>query len=56
MLILPPPSLTAEQMEERLDEFLVAVLSSRRTAAGIAQRLARYRPKEFGERLWNPHS
>ena len=41
MLILPPPSLTAEQMEERLDEFLVAVLSSRRTAAGIAQRLAR---------------
>jgi nitric oxide reductase NorD protein len=40
MLILPLPSLTAEQMEERLDEFLVAVLSSRRTAAGIAQMLS----------------
>jgi len=33
-------SLTAEQMEERLDEFLVYVLSSRRTAAGVAQMLA----------------
>jgi len=33
-------SLTAEQMEERLDEFLVSVLSSRRTAAGVAQMLA----------------
>jgi nitric oxide reductase NorD protein len=32
--------LTAEQMEERLDEFLVSVLSSRRTAAGVAQILA----------------
>jgi nitric oxide reductase NorD protein len=40
MLISSPQSFTAEQMEERLDEFLVAVLSSRRTAAGIAQMLA----------------
>jgi nitric oxide reductase NorD protein len=32
--------LSAEQMEERLDEFLVSVLSSRRTAAGVAQMLA----------------
>jgi len=28
--------LTAEEMEERLDEFLIAALSSRRTAAGVA--------------------
>ena len=40
MLISPTQSFTAEQMEERLDEFLVSVLSSRRTAAGIAQMLA----------------
>jgi nitric oxide reductase NorD protein len=40
MLIPPRQALTADQMEERLDEFLVSVLSSRRTAAGIAQMLA----------------
>ena len=33
-------SLTPEQMEERLDEFLMSVLSSRRTAAGVAQMLS----------------
>lgn len=33
-------ALTAEQMEERLDEFLVSVLSSRRTATGVAKMLA----------------
>jgi nitric oxide reductase NorD protein len=32
--------LTAEKMEERLDEFLDPILSSRRTAAGVAQMLA----------------
>jgi nitric oxide reductase NorD protein len=32
--------LTADQMEERLDEFFISVLSSRRTAAGVAQMLA----------------
>jgi nitric oxide reductase NorD protein len=33
-------TLTAEQLEELLDKFLDSVLSSRRTAAGIAQMLA----------------
>jgi len=32
--------LTAEEMEEHLDEFLIAILSSRRTAAGVAKMLA----------------
>jgi len=32
--------LSPEQMEDRLDEFLISVLSSRRTAAGVAQMLA----------------
>ncbi|NJO14678.1 MAG: nitric oxide reductase activation protein [Thioploca sp.] len=41
MLIPPRQALTADQMEEYLDEFLVSVLSSRRTAAGIAQMLAK---------------
>jgi len=34
------PALSAEQMEEQLDKFLDSVLSSRRTATGLAKMLA----------------
>lgn len=45
----PLPPLTAAELEERLDEFLDPILSSRRTAAGLAWGLAGFdrAPQEF---------
>ena len=40
MTLIKTSPLSAIQMEERLDDFLVSALSSRRTATGVAQMLA----------------
>ena len=47
--IINSKQLNEEQMEERLDEFLDPILSSRRTAASVAKKLAvcNYKQQEF---------
>jgi nitric oxide reductase NorD protein len=49
MEVINTEQLNAEEMEERLDEFLDPILSSRRTAASVAKKLAvcNYQQQEF---------